>query len=295
MQKITPFLWFNDQAEEAMKMYISLFKNGKILNVTRYGKAGEEVSGRKAGSVMTVAFELNGQQFAGINGGPVFKLTEAISLFVYCKTEKEVDMLFQKLSENGQILMPLNKYPFSEKYAFIKDKFGLAWQIMLSPKTPSHIAPCFLFVGKSLGNAEAAINLYLKIFKDTKINQISHYEKGEPGKPGTVKHASFLVEGQEFIAMDGEGPHKFAFNEAFSFFVNCEDQKEIDYYWKSLTKEGEEGQCGWLKDKFGISWQIVPAGLGKMLADPKKSEKVMTVLLKMKKLELSILEQAFNT
>ena len=153
MQKITPFLWFDDKAEEAVNFYVSIFKNSKIGNIARYGEAGAGVSGRPKGTVMTVAFHLNGQEFTALNGGPLFKFTEAISFFVYCKTEHDVDELFKKLSHNGEILMPLDKYPFSEKYAFLKDKFGVAWQLTLSPEQ-SPIAPCLLFVGKDLGKGQ---------------------------------------------------------------------------------------------------------------------------------------------
>src|SRR5262249_41010098 len=133
MQKITPHLWFDNQAEEAVRFYVSLFKNSKILNVARYGEAGAKVAGRPAGSVMTVAFQLEGQEFVALNGGPVFKFTEAISLLVNCETQAEVDQLWEKLSEGGE------KGPCG----WLKDKYGLSWQIapkalgeMLQDKDP---------------------------------------------------------------------------------------------------------------------------------------------------------------
>ncbi len=166
MQKITPCLWFDDNAEEAVNFYISVFsasggKNSKILSITRYGEAGAEVSGRAKGTVMTITFRLEGQDFMALNGGPIFKFTEAISFIVNCKTQKEVDRLWEKLSEGGD-------------------------------------------------------------------------EKAQ--------------------------------------------------------------QCGWLKDKYGVSWQIVPAVLGKMLKDkdPKKTEKVMKALLQMKKIDIKTLKRAYE-
>jgi predicted 3-demethylubiquinone-9 3-methyltransferase (glyoxalase superfamily) len=119
MQKITPFLWFNDNAEEAVQFYVSVFKNSRIVKVRRYGKAGAKASGRPKGSVMTILFELEGQEFAALNGGPHFKFTEAISLVVNCKTQKEVDELWDKLSANGE-----------GTCGWLKDKFGLSWQIV---------------------------------------------------------------------------------------------------------------------------------------------------------------------
>ncbi len=121
MQKIVPNLWFDNQAEEAAKFYTSIFKNSKILNVTRYGKAGAEVSGKPKGSAMTVTFELDGQQFTGINGGPQFKFTEAVSFLVNCKTQKEVDELWEKLTKGGGEEGPCG---------WLKDKYGLSWQIV---------------------------------------------------------------------------------------------------------------------------------------------------------------------
>jgi len=157
MPKITPFLWFNDNAEEAMKFYTSIFKNSKIGIVTRYDEAGSKAAGRPKGSAMTASFQLEVQEFVALNGGPIFKFTEAIS-----------------------------------------------------------------------------------------------------------------------------------------FVVNCEDQKEVDYYWEKLTEDGEESQCGWLKDKFGLSWQIVPTILSKLLSDPdpQKSKRAMEAMLQMKKIDIEKLKQA---
>jgi predicted 3-demethylubiquinone-9 3-methyltransferase (glyoxalase superfamily) len=158
MQRITPNLWFDDKAEEAAKFYTTVFKNSKIEKIARYGEAGSEVSGMPAGSVMTVEFELDGQNFVGLNGGPVFKFTEAIS-----------------------------------------------------------------------------------------------------------------------------------------FIINCETQEEVDYYWEKLTDGGEEGPCGWLKDKFGVSWQVVPTALVELLNDPnpEKSQRVMKAMLQMKKIEIDGLQKAY--
>ena len=159
MHKITPFLWFDGQAEEAVDFYTSIFENSKIMNVARYDEEGAKASGRAKGTVMTMTFQLNGQEFIALNGGPVFKFTEAIS-----------------------------------------------------------------------------------------------------------------------------------------FFVNCETQEEIDELWKKLTEGGEEGQCGWLKDRFGLSWQIVPTALGEMLADkdPEKAQRVMKAMPQMKKIDIERLKQAYE-
>lgn len=158
MQKITPCLWFDTQAEEAVEFYTSIFENSKILNIARYGEAGAGASGQQKGKVMTISFQLGGEAFQALNGGPFFKFSEAVSLIVNCKT-----------------------------------------------------------------------------------------------------------------------------------------QEEVDHFWKKLSEGGEEGQCGWLKDKFGLSWQIVPIALGEMLtdSDPRKAERVMEAMLKMKKIDINVLKHAY--
>ena len=156
------------------------------------------------------------------------------------------------------------------------------------------ITPCLWFDNQ----AEDAANFYISIFKKSKIMNIARY--GEEGakvseKPeGTVMTVTFLLEGQEFMALNG-GP-QFKFSEAVSFVVNCSTQKEIDAFWKKLSEGGEEGPCGWLKDRYGVSWQIVPIALGEMLQDKdtRKSEKVMKAMLQMKKLDIKVLKQAFE-
>jgi predicted 3-demethylubiquinone-9 3-methyltransferase (glyoxalase superfamily) len=228
----------------------------------------------------------------GLNGGPIFKFSPSISFFVYCKTEKEVNEMYEKLSEGGKVMMPLDKYPFSERYAFISDKFGVSWQIMLGD-SKQRIFPSLLFVDKDCGKAEEAVQFYTSIFKHSKINSMQHYGKGENGKEGTVMYSSFTLEGQEFSAMDGAGPHKFTFTPATSFIVNCDTQEEIDYYWDKLSAVPQAEQCGWLQDKFGVSWQIVPSILEKLMKGP-KAKKVMKELLEMKKLDIEKLQQAHD-
>ncbi|MCM2326240.1 MAG: VOC family protein, partial [Candidatus Woesearchaeota archaeon] len=264
MQKIIPFLWFDDNAEEAAKFYVSLFNDSNIQGTQRYDEVSAKPSGKKPGSVMTVSFKINGMEFGGINGGPLFKLNPSVSFFTYGKTVKEVDELYHKLSKEGEVMMPLDRYPFSERYAFFKDKFGVSWQVMLS-KDEKQIVPCLLFVNKKCGKAEDAVKLYTKLFDGSKILDMQRYGKEMPGMEGKIMYSSFMIGGMKFAAMDGPGEHKFDFNESSSFLVRCKDQEEADYFWDEFTKKGEESMCGWLKDEFGVSWQIVPDGLNEML------------------------------
>jgi predicted 3-demethylubiquinone-9 3-methyltransferase (glyoxalase superfamily) len=145
------------------------------------------------------------------------------------------------------------------------------------------------------GNAEEAVNFYTSVFKDSKIGSMARYPEGSPGPAGQLMTANFTINGQDFIALNG-GPI-FKFTEAVSFVVNCETQEEIDYYWNKLTSNGgEESMCGWLKDKFGLSWQIVPTAIGRLMGggNAEQSQNVMHALLKMKKLNIKELEDAFN-
>ncbi|MGH9512916.1 MAG: VOC family protein [Terriglobales bacterium] len=142
--------------------------------------------------------------------------------------------------------------------------------------------------------AEEAANFYTSIFKNSKVGKISRYGDAGPGPKGTVMSATFQLEGQDFYALNG-GPH-FKFTEAISFFVDCKTQEEVDELWEKLSAGGQESQCGWLKDKYGLSWQIIPAVLIEMLRDkdPQKSQRVMKAMLQMKKIDIKKLEDAYN-
>ncbi|MDQ3461084.1 MAG: VOC family protein [Deinococcota bacterium] len=304
MQKITPNLWFDDQAEEAVQFYTSLFKGSKVSEVARYDKAAAEASGRPQGSAMTVDFQLAGQDFVALNGGPHFKFTPAISFFVTLGSEADVDALWEKLAAGGSVLMPFQAYDWSEKYGWLIDKYGLSWQIALGKRDDvrqtnvpgvAGITPSLLFVGKQHGRAEEALRFYTSVFGDSSVTGIFHYSADESEPAGTVKHAQFSLEGQTFTVMDSSLTHDFTFTEAVSFIVNCESQEEVDTFWETLSAHPEAEQCGWLKDKFGVSWQIVPTTLPKLLsdADPEKSQRVMQAMLQMKKLDIAALERAY--
>jgi predicted 3-demethylubiquinone-9 3-methyltransferase (glyoxalase superfamily) len=142
--------------------------------------------------------------------------------------------------------------------------------------------------------AEEAVNFYTSIFKNSKIDSVARYGDAGPGPKGTVMTATFQLEGQQFMALNG-GP-EFKFTEAISFFVNCETQDEVDTLWDKLSEGGEKSQCGWLKDKFGVSWQIIPSALGQLLGDPdpRKSQNVMQAMLQMTKIDIAALRRAYE-
>ena len=275
IHQLHPCLWFDGLAKAAAELYCSAFENSTII----------------ADTPMVVTFELEGIKFMGLNGGPMFKINSSISFFVLCNSAEEIDAKWEKLSAGGTVMMPLNKYPWSEKYGWCQDKYGVNWQLMMGNNVGQKIYPSLMFTQQQSGKAEAAINFYTTVFKDAAIKTINRYGKGEGDIEGTIKYAEFSLNGQLFSAMDSSAPHAFIFNEGVSIVVPCETQEEIDYYWDKLTEEGQESQCGWLKDKFGVSWQIIPAILGQLMTDKEKAPRVMQAFMKMKKFDI---EQLLN-
>ncbi|MGC1243455.1 MAG: VOC family protein [Chryseosolibacter sp.] len=298
--QITPMLWFDNQAEEAAEFYVSTFPNSATARIATYGKAGFEFHGQKEGTVMTEEFTLDGQKFTALNGGPHFKINPSISFFATFESESQVDEIWKNLSENGFVLMPLDKYPWCEKYGWVQDKFGVAWQIALGSRKDvgdQSIVTSLMFVKEYYGKAEDAINLYTSVFQDSTVTGVLRFGAEDSGeKEGTVKHAQFSLGGQTFMAMDSGMDHSFAFNEAVSLVVPCDTQEQIDYFWKRLSEGGDPKaqMCGWLKDRYGVSWQIVPKVLADMLQedDTAKKDRVTKAYLGMKKFDIAGLEKA---
>lgn len=290
--KMITSLWFDHEAEEAARFYVSLFPNSRVTDVVR---AAADTPSGPAGGVLTVNFELAGQSFVGVNGGPIFRFNPSASLFVNCDSGSEVDMLFERLAEGGMALMPLQAYPFSERFGWVQDRYGLSWQLNAGSRAQK-ITPALMFVGDQYGRAEEAIRFYTSVFDDSRLEQIELYgDEAEHDGPGTVMQALFSLNGTEFRAMDSGYAHEFAFNEAVSFMITCDTQDEIDCYWKALSAYPEHEQCGWLKDRFGVSWQVTPAVLIDMLSssDREAARRVTETFLPMKKLEIEPLRRAF--
>lgn len=302
MQKIIPHLWFDDQAEEAAEFYTSLFKKASIGRKAYYTEAGFEVHGQPAGKLMTISFELEDFQLIGLNGGPVFKFNPSISFMIHCDTQEEVENLHDKLIDGGVALMPLSNYPFSEKYAWVQDKYGLSWQIMLVKNQPmkQKIVPKLMFTGDVCGKAEEAMKLYASLFTNSSIEESAMRYDGTqgPDKAGTLMHANVTLAGVQFAVMDSAAKHQFTFNEAISLLVECNNQEEINRLWDALTAGGDPAaqQCGWLKDKYGVSWQITPTVLNEMMQDndSAKVERVTDAFLRMKKFDIEQLQKAYE-
>lgn len=294
MQKITPHLWFDKEAVEAVEFYTSVFPNSKINFKTK-------IKDTPSGDCDIVGFEIMGYNFQAISAGPFFKLNPSISMMINFDPSKDkdsraqIDTIWEKLVEGGKVLMPLDKYPFSERYGWVEDKYGFSWQLIFTDPNGEDrpaIIPSLLFVTDLGEKAEEATNFYLSVFKNSKRGTLAHYPAGmEPNKEGAVMFTDFALEDQWFTAMDGSSSmHKFAFNEALSFMVNCKDQTEIDYFWDKISAVPESEQCGWVKDAYGVSWQIIPENMEQLMG--KNPAKTTPAMLKMKKIIIADLEKA---
>lgn len=284
-QKIIPHLWFDKEAKQAVEFYTAAFDDSRITSL-------KVIRDTPSGDCDLVGFEIMGYQFMAISAGPYFKINPSISFHVKCGSVEEVERLWKKLSVGGMALMELGEYPFSKRYGWIQDQFGVSWQVILAEREfKQRIMPALMFVGDVCGKAEEAMQYYSSIFPGGNSQVIMRYADGEaPDKAGTVKYAEFSLGGQEFGAMDSAHPHQFSFNEAVSLILNCKDQAEIDYYWQKLSAVPEAEQCGWVKDKFGVSWQIVPENMEAIMG--RNPEKTTPVMLKMKKIIIAELEKA---
>lgn len=297
MPNITPHLWFDKEAGEAAELYVSLLPGSSITSITK-------LTGTPSGDCELVSFVLAGQPFMAISAGPLFKFNPSVSFHIRCATSQEVDSIWERLLPGGKILMPLERYPFSERYGWIQDKYGLSWQVIQTGAGfRQTLVPVLMFVGDVCGKAEEAMEHYVSVVKnapttqagETKADVMARYGAADaPDKEGSVRFAHFSLGGQEFGAMDSARQHGFAFNEAISFLVPCDTQQQIDYYWEKLAADPNAGQCGWLKDKYGLSWQIAPAIMQELLGsrDKARVDRVTRAFLKMKKFDLAEIKRA---
>lgn len=299
MKPITPHLWFDKEAKEAAEFYASVFWDSKIDHVTT-------LKGTPSGDADVVSFTLMGQPFMAISAGPYFKFSPAISFMVNFDPSKDpnaaakIDEVWNKLVEGGQVLMEIQEYPFSKRYGWLQDKYGLSWQLILTnPEGEDRptVLPSLLFVQAKCGLAEEAMNFYLSVFKESKSGSLVKYPAGrEPDKEGSVMFADFKLLDTWFTVMDSAHEHKFEFTPAVSFMVHCANQAEIDYYWDKLSAVPEAEQCGWLQDKYGVSWQIVPTRMDEMMREgtPEQMKRLTEAFMPMKKFDLAALEAAYQ-
>lgn len=299
MQKIVPHLWFDKEALQAAEFYVSVFPRSSITATAR-------LNDTPGGDSDVVSFNLNGHDFMAISAGPVFTINPSISFMVNFdpssddQAAQHLDELWDQLAEGGATLMPLGEYPFSKRYGWVRDRFGVTWQLILTDPAGEprpFILPSLMFGEKHTNQAEAAIDFYREVFGGTKLGTVARYaEQTGPAKQGALMFADFMLEHQWFAAMDSGTEQTSTFNEAVSLLVNCADQNAIDYYWERLSAVPESEQCGWVKDRFGVSWQISPTVMHDMLANGTREQvdRVTRAFMPMKKLDIAALEAAYR-
>lgn len=280
---IFPCLWCNGDAKESAEFYCQVF-GGKITVDTP----------------VVINIDLFGQKVMLLNGGPQFEKNPSISFLINCASEEDVQHYWDKLSDGGTALMALDSYPWSKKYGWIKDKYGATWQLYLGEMQEQRLVPTLMFMHQNNGKAMEAMEFYTNTFPDSKIEGILKYKDGgENGEnPENVQHAQFIINNYTLSCMDSSFDHKFDFNEGISLVMMTNNQKETDHLWNTLISGGgRESMCGWLKDQYGVSWQIVPKRLIELMndTDPAKSQKVVQAMLKMQKIVIADLEAAYNS
>lgn len=297
---ITIYLWYDREAREATKFYTSIFQDSAIDHVVR-------LPDTPSGEAELVSFHIGDQPFMAISAGPLFRFNPAISIMVNFapsrdpRAREHLDAAWAALTEGGKVLMPLDAYPFSPHYGWVEDRYGLSWQLILTNpegEPRPYVLPYLLFTGAVHGKAEEAGEFYRSVFPGSRPGRIVRHPPGQQyEREGTVLFSDFrLGEQTWFVAMDSGYPHGFSFNESISFMVECRDQAEIDRYWEKLSAVPGAERCGWCKDRFGISWQIVPESLGQMMRDgsPEQIARLTQAMFPMKKLDLAELERAFH-
>jgi predicted 3-demethylubiquinone-9 3-methyltransferase (glyoxalase superfamily) len=296
MSKITPHLWFDTQAKEAAEFYSGVFPESAVTHVTT-------LRGTPSGDCDVVSFRVWGQDFQAISAGPVFTVNPAISFIVNFDPGRDadaaglIDRVWAQLDDGGTVRLPLGEYPFSKRYGWIEDRYGVSWQLILSDPDGDPrpaVVPALTFVGDVAGKAEEAADFYLSVFGDGERGQLVRHPEGmAPEQPGTVMFSDFRLADTWFAAMDSAREHEFRFTEAVSLMISCADQAEIDHYWQLLSAVPEAEQCGWLKDRYGVSWQVVPAELPEVMSGSQEQvDRVTQAFLPMKKLDIAALRAA---
>ncbi|MEZ5019608.1 MAG: VOC family protein [Bacteroidales bacterium] len=273
---IYPSIWCDNNAREAADFYISVFPETKVSDE----------------NPVVVMLEMSGQRLMLINGGDMFRPNPSISLMYLTASQGEVEEIYSKLVAGGKAMMPLGEYPFSKKYGWVEDRYGVSWQLYTGEEEHiiQKLVPTLMFLGRNNGKAEEAVGFYTSVLPDAQPRGMLRYTGAEGEVAGNIQHGEFMISDYLFMIMDSSMSGEFNFTEGVSLVVECDTQAEIDMFWNVLTSAGgEESMCGWLKDRYGVSWQIIPTMLPALMAS---SPRVTEELLKMKKLDIRKLTEA---
>jgi predicted 3-demethylubiquinone-9 3-methyltransferase (glyoxalase superfamily) len=296
-QKIVPCIWCGGNADELVAFYLSVFPNSEKRARTYYPTEGlADFQRSMAGEVLTVDFAIGDVRITALNGGPEFKPSPMLSFIVNFDpsvdpdAETHLDKAWNKLTKGGEVLMELGEYPFSKRYGWVQDKFGVAWQLMLTDPAGEprpFVIPSLMFANDNVNRAAEALEYYSATFGRSKVGNVHRYpEAQDQVAEGSIMFGEFAVGDQWFAVMDSPTRHDFDFNEGVSLQVECDDQGEIDMLWGRLSAVPEAEQCGWCKDKFGVSWQIVPRHMERLLTPQN-----FTTMLGMKKIDINELRR----
>ena len=289
MQRIVPCLWFDHKAVEAVDFYTSVFPDAHVTATQYYPGSTDEglldFQREFAGQALTVEFEIGGFRLTAINAGPEFTVNPSVSFMLNFDPARDgeardhLDALWESLADGGVVLMPLGEYPFSARYGWIQDRYGVSWQLILTDPAGEprpFIVPSLLFGGAAQNRAGEALEYYASVFPGAREGTVARYaEQTGPAGEGDVMFGDVELLGQWFALMDSGVEQGFTFNCGVSLIVECADQAELDRYWEALSAVPEAEQCGWCADRFGLSWQIIPANLGELMQAPGSYQKLM--------------------
>ena len=270
-QVITPAMWCDGTADEAAQFYTDVFRDTSIV---------EQVPG------IAATVSIHGFRLSLINGGNQYAPNPSISCILNFdpllfggeeQARAYLDELYERLSTGG-VLMELGEYPFSPRYAWVRDRFGMTWQLMLTDPDGDprpFVIPSFMFGGTNHANAEEATDAWIALFDNSRRGALYRYEEGGPLDAGTVMFTDFTLRGTWMAATDSGTFHDFTFTPGVSMIVSCRDQEEIDRYWAGLSAVPEVERCGWCVDRWGVSWQVVPHNIAELMANAATRDKIL--------------------
>ena len=270
-QVITPAIWCDGTADEAAQFYADVFRDASVTE-------------QAPGFATTVS--IHGFKLSLINGGNQYAPNPSISCILNFdpllfggeeQARTYLDELYKRLSTGG-VLMELGEYPFSPRYAWVRDRFGMTWQLMLTDPDGDprpFVIPSFMFGGTNHAHAEEATNAWIALFDNSRRGVLYRYEEGGPLDAGTVMFTDFTLRGTWMAATDSGTFHDFTFTPGVSIIVSCHDQEEIDRYWAGLSAVPEAERCGWCIDRWGVSWQIVPHNIAELMTDAATRDNIL--------------------